>query len=554
MTDTRPLTDLTDHEVGLVTDAEVRYPRRRRGPRVAAPRVWLVAVGVAVLWALWSAGVGSRAVVNPGGWTLLARFWRAALHPDLSSAFLRTTVEATVTTVAFAVVGTALAVLIGIVGGVLTCETWWQRARPRAGRLRGDLRPGWFIGRGLCGLPRGIHEAVWGLFLVNVLGRDPLVGVLAIAIPFGAITAKVYAELIDESARGPFDALRSAGAGRLGALAYGVFPQTLPDLVSYAFYRLECSIRSAVILGMIGAGGLGFLLNLSFQSLDYQAMWTLIYALVIVSGAADAWGAMLRARRHPTGRVRASMVGGLALVVASALYLGPDLGRLFSSDTRSLFVRIVSESWPPSLPAGGWSALASQTVATLQMSVLAIAIASALAVAVAFAAARGGETVGRRALGAVARSLLLVTRAIPSPVWALLVLFVLFPGPLPGAVALGVYNFGILGRLMAEVVENLDQRPGNALRALGAPDASVFAYSVLPMSATRFASYALYRWEVAVRETVVVGIVGAGGLGRLLELQRAAFDYAGMTTTVMALIAVSVLVDLISASARRALR
>jgi len=67
------------------------------------------------------------------------------------------------------------------------------------------------------GLPRGVHEAVWGLFLVMVLGRDPMVGVLAIAIPFGAITAKVYAEMIDESAAGPFDALvtgESAGKGK----------------------------------------------------------------------------------------------------------------------------------------------------------------------------------------------------------------------------------------------------------------------------------------------------------------------------------------------------
>ena len=73
---------------------------------------------------------------------------------------------------------------------------------------------------------------------------------------------------------------------------------------------------------------------------------------------------------------------------------------------------------------------------------------------------RAERRCARRAAGAAARPLLLVTRAIPPPVWALLVLFVLFPGPLPGAVALGIYNFGILGRLMAEVVENLDPRPG----------------------------------------------------------------------------------------------
>lgn len=553
---TRGLADLTEREVGLFPDdrpgealrAVARPPRRW-----SARRWWSVALVAAVGWSLWSAGVGRRELVNPGGWTLLSRFWRAAVHPELSGQFLKLTWSATLTTVAFAVVGTAASVLIGCVGGVLTSETWWRRSRPRRVGGAGGLRPGWFVSRVLFGLPRGVHEAVWGLFLVNVLGRDPMVGVLAIAIPFGAITAKVYAELIDESAQGPYDTLRAAGAGRLSALAYSVFPRTLPDLVSYAFYRLECSIRSAVILGMIGAGGLGFQLNLSFQSLQYDEMWTLIYALVAVSGGADLWGATLRRRGSPR-LVRRSVAVGVAALVASVIRLGPDFGRLVSARTRSLLVDLAGDAWPPKLPAGGWGVLARSAVETLQMSLLAIAIGATLAIAAAFVAARGGRTRTRRCIAAAARLLLLVTRAIPPPVWALLVLFVLFPGPLPGAVALGIYNFGILGRLTAEVVENVDPRPERALRALGAAGASAFAYAVLPVSFSRFAAYSLYRWEVAVRETVVVGVVGAGGLGRLLEQQRAAFAFQAMLGTVLALIAVSLLVDGVSAWARRSLR
>lgn len=238
----------------------------------------------------------------------------------------------------------------------------------------------------------------------------------------------------------------------------------------------------------------------------------------------------------------------------SVYKLGPDIGRLVSAHTRRLFADIVSASWPPALPADGWGGLVRRSVETVQMSLLAIVIASTLAVVAAFVAARGGDGALRRAIAALARLLLLVTRAIPPPVWALLVLFVLFPGPLPGAVALGIYNFGILGRLMSEVVENLDQRPEAAMRAQGTPRLSAFAYATVPLSMSRFAAYALYRWEVAVRETVVVGVVGAGGLGRLLEQQRSAFDYGGMVGTVFALIAVSVLIDLVSASARRSLR
>ncbi|HEY6747313.1 MAG TPA: ABC transporter permease subunit [Mycobacteriales bacterium] len=148
----------------------------------------------------------------------------------------------------------------------------------------------------------------------------------------------------------------------------------------------------------------------------------------------------------------------------------------------------------------------------------------------------------------------LVARAIPPPVWALLLLFVILPGSLPGAVALGIYNFGILGRLFAEVVENVDPRPAAALRLAGAGAVGTLAYATVPMAAGKFAAYALYRWEIAIRETVVVGLVGAGGLGRMLEERRAGFDYPAMLTILLTLIVLSVLVDLLSSSARRALR
>jgi len=160
----------------------------------------------------------------------------------------------------------------------------------------------------------------------------------------------------------------------------------------------------------------------------------------------------------------------------------------------------------------------------------------------------------RRAAAVVARSVLLVTRAVPPPVWALLVLFVVLPGPLPGALALGIYNFGVLGRLFAEVVEDLPPAPRTALERLGASPSVAFAYATLPSAATQFISYSLYRWEVCVRETVIVGVVGAGGLGMLLQQQRAAFDYGGMASTVIALIVLCLFVDGLSAAVRRSLR
>ena len=116
-------------------------------------------------------------------------------------------------------------------------------------------------------------------------------------------------------------------------------------------------------------------------------------------------------------------------------------------------------------------------------------------------------------------------------------------GILPGAIALGIYTLGILGRLMAEVIESLDERPLIALRSCGASGAQIFFYGILPRAMPLFLSNILYRWEVSVRETVIIGVVGAAGLGRVLAEQLSNFDYAGITTTLLFFIALTVFAD-----------
>lgn len=515
-------------------------------------RAWGLLAALALVWSLADVLGGGRPLLNPAGLPLLAEFWAAALQPDLSAGMLRATAGAALTTVAFAVLGSALALVLGAVGAVLMSQTWWTPAG-RGLTTRAAGTAGLLTARVAGGLPRGVHEAVWGLLLVSVLGRDPLVGVLAIALPFGAITAKVYSEIIDEADHGPHDALRRAGAGRLTALCYGILPTTLGSLTSYAFYRFECAIRAAVILGMIGAGGIGLQLSLSFQGLQHDQMWTSLYALVLLSAGVDFWGSWLRrGRSRVRGRLSALLAAALAVV--SVWYLAPEVSRWFSARTWRLVAQLADDVTSLRLPREGWPGLLAGAVETLQMSILAAVLATVLGVAVAFVAARGATSGWQAVAGWLARSLLLVTRAVPPPVWALLVLFVVLPGPLPGALALGIYTFGILGRLFAEVVENLDPSPRDALLRLGARPLTSFAYAVVPAAAGQLAALSLYRWEVAVRETVVVGVVGAGGLGRMLEQQRAAFDYPAMATTVLALVALSLVVDAVSVGLRQSLR
>lgn len=562
------MTDVVEHASAL-TDFELgeRPPRPGDHPApVAVPsrpereirrrRWWVAAMIAATAWAFWDAGLGREPVVNTGGWTVASRFITAMWRPELSREFIELALRAAVTTIEYALLATAVAMVFGVVGGVLSSELFWQRDGldvRQSDRAHPRPRLGWLTARALNVVPRGIHEAIWALILLLILGADPLAAVLAIAIPFGAITAKVIAEMIDDAPVETYRALRGAGATKLAAMAYGIGPIVLADVVSYGFYRLECSVRSSVVVGMIGAGGIGFQIAVSEDGLNYGELWTLIYLLMAMSAVADGWGASLRKRPSPR-RLRTSAAIAAVLTAASAWHLGLRPWELLSSDTRHEAARVAGDAWPPKLPRGGWSELFEGMIATLQLSIIAISIAVVLALPMAFLAARPPERGWSSIPAGIARFVLLFCRAVPPPLWALLVLFLTYPGPIAGGIALGFYTLGVLGRLQAEVVENADPAPTTALRSAGATSGAAFSYGTLPTVAPRFVALGLYRWEVAIRETVIVGLVGAGGLGRLLQQQRAGFDEARMLTTILALIALAFAVDLMSSALRRSLR
>jgi phosphonate transport system permease protein len=566
------------------------------------PPFWGARTGWAVVWlgaialSLYVAGLGQtgRAVVNWDGLAQIGQFFQASLQPDLSPDFLALMLRAAGVTLAYAVCGTALSGVIGCVGGLLAAEVWWLTVWPRRVGRWALGQPIWLLVRGALALPRALHELIWGLLLVNLLGLDPLVAVLAIAIPFGAIVAKVFSEILDETPRGPLKALVGSGVGPASAFLYGLLPLALPNLLSYTFYRFECSLRSAAVLGIIGAGGLGYEIFLSLQSLRYEQLWTSFYALILLNGAVDSWSALVRrslgftsrlalARPAPTGPTRPAPLpprsrwflrlswAGVALTIPlSFVWLQIDWSLLWAERTRRLAADMAA-ALTPQLPAAvELLTLARLAGLTVAMSVLAIAIASLGGGLLSLPAAQnlwmpGGllRPQGERraswpwgaafALG-LSRLVLLVSRAIPAPIWALVFLFGLFPGILPGALALALHNGGILGRLMAEANESLDDRPVRALRALGASSAQAVLYGVVPQNLSQGLAYSLYRWEVCLRETVIVGLVGAGGLGRLLTEQISSFDYSGLTVTLTAFVGLTVLVDLLSQLMRRSLR
>ena len=277
--------------------------------------------------------------------------------------------------------------------------------------------------------------------------------------------------------------------------------------------------------------------------------------------------------RPRIGVVSASMVGFAALATISWAYilLGSDsgLGDLLRTSTWSgvwEFVRQLlgagSSGTPAFLDAASWRTAVGLSVETLAMSVLAMGIAGIGALLTFLPAARnvafgnlaGSGSMLPKALFFAIRAMYLFTRGVPELLWAMIIVFVLSPGILPGALALGIHNIGILGKLSAEVVEDLDTRPARALRSSGAGNLQMLAYGILPQALPQLLTYLLYRWEVVIRTTIVVGFVAAGGLGREFRLRMSYLHYDDVMLLLLCYLILVLGVDLASAALRRLAR
>jgi len=146
------------------------------------------------------------------------------------------------------------------------------------------------------------------------------------------------------------------------------------------------------------------------------------------------------------------------------------------------------------------------------------------------------------------------SRAVPELVWAMMIIFIFKPGLLPGAIALALHNFGILGKLWAEVIEDMDSRPIRNLATAGASKVEALFYGILPMVMPRFLTYILYRWEVIMRTTIVVGFVGAGGLGMDFKLAMSFFNYTQITLLLLCYMILVIIADFASESTRKAVK
>jgi len=272
---------------GAVARAMERDPQ-------ALPRATALLVGVVVLWPmLVLAEFKPWALFEPGNLRVMGDFLAGFLPPVTSAEFLGLLLKATLQTLAMATAGIALALLLAVpLAFVMTESLSISRIGPGRGRGVGRVVRG--AARTLLLLLRAIPEVVWALVLVRALGLGPGAGVLAIAITYGGMLGKVYAEILESSDTRPARALLEAGSGRITALLYGLLPGAAQELASYTVYRWECAVRASVVMGFVGAGGLGQLMDQSMKMLNGGEASTILLTFLLLVMLADLLSASLR--------------------------------------------------------------------------------------------------------------------------------------------------------------------------------------------------------------------------------------------------------------------
>lgn len=501
---------------------------------------------------------------------LLARM----LPPDYY--LLNSIVSATIETLWMALLGTTIAVLISF---------------PLSFGAAKNTTPNkvvFAVCRGIITLTRAIPDLIFAAIFVRAFGIGPLAGILALGLHSIGMIGKMFADAIENSDEMPRDASISTGASKWQAIYASILPQATPAMIGTALYRLDINVRGSAVLGLVGAGGIGFIIQTALRSLDYPSALAAVSVIFVVILAIEFF----------SSRVRSSILGERSSSVVSVRSQSDRAMRRTRKDRTLLVDAVTMRSLVPPMTSERKSRLVSVWVyfvmlaialGTINMPILssigylddawkvitdlfppdfttartelitgmlesvAIAFISTtlgLFIAIPLGLLSSRNLVVRKSVFAGTRSMLVLFRGIPELIFAVLFVSAMGLGPVPGTLALTLVTSFFMAKLVADTLEEVDPSPREAVFATGATRTQEFFSSVLPQAMPSLVSQILYLLDVNLRSSTVLGIVGGGGIGFLLLGSIRVFEFGTTGAVVLSIFIVVYAIELIGSWVR----
>lgn len=384
---------------------------------------------------------------------------------------------------------------------------------------------------------RAIHELFWALIFLQIFGLNTLTALLAIVLPYSAILGKVYAEILEEHDTFP-ETLR--GRDKLSYFLFTKVPDAFPHLLSYTLYRFECALRSTAILGFVGITTLGYYLSSSFMQGYYNEVWLILILFYIVIATIRFWF---------------TKYSFLFLVIASWFYLDDFSG--FNMDNLIRFVTsdIVPHpirndlgmektmDWFHSIFTNEIAPGVFNTIVLTQLSLILTAIMALVLY----------PLISHKFVNKQSRFLthifLVILRSTPEYILAYIFLQLFGPSMLPAALALMLHNGSIIAHLVGHESNLVNLRPDATHKKV-----ELYCYEVLPRVYNQFLAFLFYRWEIIMRESAILGILGVATLGFFIDSAIADFRLDKMFLLLLVTAFLNIGVDFISKRVRDYLR
>lgn len=481
-------------------------------------------------------------------------------------------------TIKYATCAISIALGIGIFLGFLGSKSWWKSSQKTFSQ-KSIHHSVYLTARIIMSAGRSIHEVLWALLFISAMGTSAIAAVAALAIPYGCTLAKVFSELLDEQSSKTKNYLESKGSPSIRAWLFTTLPQAIPDLLSYTLYRYECAIRSAAILGFVGIETIGYHIQTAMEDDNINEVWTLLYSLLAtilivewlshiirkkltqpvipkIKSNNSSFLALKKARpRKPSTYL---ILGCSGLLVAFCWLSGESMFSTLTYEQRMINLTrfLTQEITPyPVQQSGNWSDTFSwakdlfidkgykailQTLAIGSSAMILAYFVSLVTLPLAakklngpspfgvFLARRSITKIMRNVFSTGIRGIFIISRALPEYILAFLLLRLLGPTAWPLILGLAIHNFGIIGRLGGEMIDNSQLNHTQTLLTQGANRSSSYLFSILPTYFNRFALYFFYRWETCIRDATILGYLGISSLGYLISDTRARDHYDEM--------------------------
>ena len=523
----------------------VPVPPQQLRPRrsIAVWVIPIVYVG-ASLFGLWWMGVSPSSLQDGFGdiGRLLSRMVppTTGAVPDLLTLLVQTLL--------IAIAGTGLATIASI-----------PLAAAASSRFTGPRVVQW-AARLVIVLTRAVPTLIFAIIFVRIFGLGPMAGGLAVAFHSVGMIGKLMTDIFEEQDATASEAVSATGASRLRTFVATTFSRALPSITGVVLYRLDINIRASAILGIVGAGGIGVALQTAIGSLNYPRAAGIVLVIIAVllilevvsvrlqvklsEHARESSRSQLFVPGHAVhqpdwdrARVVRTVLGSSALLVfLYALWsLEADLERI----SRSLpsAVELVTGMFPPEFS----TAIFLGVFESVLMAVTATTVGVLIGLVIAVLSTDLLVRITPLAIGL--RGLTVLMRGIPDIIYALIFVAALGLGPFAGFLALSISCTALAAKFFTDSLQNLNPAPLKALEATGASRLQVFISGVWPQFVPSFLGNSLFTSDLALRESAVLGIVGAGGIGFLLHESVATLSYETTSAILISLIVVVLAIE-----------